>query len=85
MNMKLFFGNSKILCSAEAEEGAKRLAENLQNQTLTMDILPNRYEKFSGELEEKDYVSYCGFLKSSNGKKVLQILEEEDAGNITGL
>ncbi len=79
MNMDPFFGHKKIMCSAEAEEGAKNLIERLESGSLLMDVLPNRYARFSGELEEKDYVSYCRFLGSANGKKVLGILEEEDA------
>lgn len=85
MKMGSFFGNRKLLCSVEAEEGANSLINNLENNTLQMDILPNRYERFSGELEEKDYVSYCRFLKSSNGTKVLDMLEEEDARNLVEL
>ncbi len=85
MKMENFFGNTKLLCSDKAESGAKRLIENLENDTLRMDILPNRYERFSGQLEEADYVSYCRFLKSSNGKKILNMLEVEDAGDFVKL
>ncbi|MCM1498534.1 MAG: hypothetical protein NC124_08715 [Clostridium sp.] len=85
MSMNVFLGTSKLLCSAEAEAGAKRLVERIQSGDLAMDVLPNNYEKFSGDLEEKDYVSYCGFLKSSNGRKVINILEEEDARNTVEL
>lgn len=85
MNLSSFFGNTKLLCSIEAEAGAKRLLKKIRNDDLEMDILPNRYPRFSGELEEKDYVSYCRFLASSNGKKVLKMLEEEDAGNYVEL
>lgn len=80
MKMDSFWGREKILCSVQAEEGAARLIENIQNRTLSMDILPNRYARFSGELEQEDYVSYCRFLESMNGQKVLDMLEEEDAG-----
>lgn len=85
MNMESFFGNPKLLGSPEAEKGAKRLIENLKNGSLQMDVLPNKYEKFAGKLEEADYVSYCHFLKSSNGKKVLNLLEAEDARNFVKL
>lgn len=85
MKMESFFGDTKLLCSVEAEEGARRLINNLENNIIQMDILPNKYESFSGELEEKDYVSYCRFLKSSNGRKVLDMLEEEDAGELVEL
>ena len=79
MNMDTFFGNARLLNSVKAEEGAKHLIEKIEKGTLEMDVLPNRYARFSGELEEKDYVSYCRFLESSNGKKILDMLEEEDA------
>lgn len=81
MKMNTFFGNTKILSSVEAEAGAKDLMDKIRDKDLTMDILPNQYARFSGELEEQDYISYCHFLESSNGKKVLQMLEEEDARN----
>lgn len=85
MKKESFFGNTKLLCSDKAENGAKHLVENLENGTLQMDILPNRYERFSGKLEEEDYVSYCRFLRSSNGKKILNMLEVEDAGDFAKL
>lgn len=85
MKMESFFANTKLLCSEKAESGARRLVENLENGTLQMDILPNRYERFSGKLEEEDYVSYCRFLKSSNGKRVLNMLEVDDAGDFVKL
>lgn len=85
MKMDSFWENRKIMCSARAEEGAARLIENIRNWTLPMDILPNRYDKFSGELEQEDYVSYCRFLESLNGQKILNMLEEEDAGEYVEL
>ena len=30
------------------------------------------------ELEEKDFISYCEFMKSRNGRVVLEMLDEED-------
>lgn len=85
MKMENILGNRKLLCSDRAESGAKRLVKNLENGSLQMDILPNRYERFSEELEEEDYVSYCRFLRSSNGKKILNMLEKEDAGDFIKL
>ncbi len=85
MKMDTFWGDIKIKCSINAEEGAGRLIESIQNQTLSMDILPNRYDKFSGKLEQEDYVSYCRFLESLNGQKILDMLEEEDAGEYVEL
>ncbi|MDO4328523.1 MAG: hypothetical protein Q4C66_04205 [Lachnospiraceae bacterium] len=85
MNMNSFWGKSRILNSIKAEKGAERLMEKISNGSLAMDVLPNSYAKFSGELEEKDYISYCDFLKSANGKKVIHMLEEEDAGKCVEL
>lgn len=85
MKMDSFWENKRIMCSVQAEEGAMRLIENVRNRTLPMDILPNRYDKFSGELEQEDYISYCRFLESLNGQKVLDMLEEEDAGEYVEL
>lgn len=85
MNMDGFYGKRRILCSIAAEEGAKHLMEKIENNELGMDVLPNQYAQFSGELEEQDYISYCRFLKSSNGEKVLKMLEEEDAAEYTEL
>lgn len=79
MNMDCLYGREKILSSEAAEKGAKSLRKKLESNALGMDVLPNQYDQFPGELEEQDYISYCRFLKSSNGGKVLKMLEEEDA------
>ena len=71
-------GKSRILHSVEAEAGARRLLERVECDDMCMEVLPDSFEQFAGELEVKDYVSYCDFLTSANGKKVIDILEEED-------
>lgn len=80
MDSKLFnvTGKTKLVLSVEAEAGASHLLERIENEDMGMEVLPNKYVQFSGEVEEKDYVSYCGFLNSASGKKVVQILEEDD-------
>lgn len=78
--MRNFYGKAGILHSSEAEVGAKQLLEKIENNTMRMDILPNQYEQFTGELEEEDYITYSRFLQSVNGQKVLKMLEEENAG-----
>lgn len=78
MEMTKFFEANKVLNSIRAVEGAERLKEKIDSNNLMMDILPNSYEKFSGTLETKDYVSYCEFLKSHNGRLVLDMLEEDN-------
>ena len=85
MNAYTLCTENKILNSHEAEEGAKHLFDKIERGILTMDILPNNYEKFSGRLEEEDYISYCRFIKSANGKKVLSMLEEQDARDLVKL
>lgn len=78
MYMNSYFGTKRLLRSERAEQGAVNLLKRLREGELQMDILPNTYEKFNGELEEQDYVSYCSFLPSHNGRLVLDMLEEED-------
>lgn len=77
---KGLFAEAKILHSVKAEQGAERLLAKIESEEMAMEVLANASIQFSGEIEEKDYVSYCTFLESANGKKVLQMLEEEDAG-----
>lgn len=79
MNMNSFWGKQKLLNSIEATKGGERLLEKIDNGMLTMETLPNQYDKFTGPMEENDYVSYCRFIQSSNGKKVLEMLEKDDA------
>lgn len=78
MEMLNYFESNKVLGSMEAVRGAARLKGKLDSGQLKMDILPNTYEQFSGRLEAEDYVSYCQFLKSRNGRIVLDMLEDED-------
>ena len=84
MNMTSFW-NNRFLNSEEAELGAERMFQQVRNKKLRMDILPNSYKRYSGELEENDYISYCNFLQSSNGRKLLKNLEEENARSIVKL
>lgn len=72
------YGSKRLLCSAEGEAGAVRLLEKLRSGALELEIHPNMYPRYTGELEERDYLSYCKFLSSVNGKKVLDRLEEQD-------
>lgn len=85
MNMNSYYGARGILHSPTAEKGARQLFDKIENQTMTMDILPNQYAQFTGELEEEDYISYGRFLQSINGQKVLKMLEGENAGNFIEL
>jgi hypothetical protein len=84
MNMTSFW-NNRLLNSKEAELGAERMIQRMRNKKLGMDILPNSYEQYNGKLEEEDYISYCRFLQSSNGRNLLENLEEQNAGNFVAL
>lgn len=66
-----------IIHSVNADAGAKRLIEKLEKGTLKLDILPNSYEQYDGELEQKDFISFCEFIKSRNGRIVLKMLDED--------
>lgn len=85
MNMNSYYGKAGILHSPKAEDGARKLFTKLENDAIKMDILPNQYSRFTGDLEEADYISYGRFLKSVNGQKVLKMLEEQNARNVVEL
>ena len=83
--MKNFWGKNRIVNSVKAVEGVQHLLEKVHDGALVMEVLPNNYGRFTGDLEENNYISFCQFLKSSNGKKVLTMLEEADAGRTVEL
>lgn len=85
LERKGLFAEAKLLNSVKAEQGAARLLEKIDNVEMVMEVLPNTSEQYSGEHEERNYVSYCRFLNSANGKKVLHMLEAEDAGKCVKL
>lgn len=64
--------------SWEAESGARSLLERIDSVDLVLEILPNDYSQYTGVLEEKDWVSYGGFLGSMTGRRILDALEELD-------
>lgn len=78
MNIKTYLKGSKILHSLEADKGAEAFMETLYSGGLRKDILQNSAEQFPGRLEEENYISYCKFLSSINGKFILDLLEEFD-------
>lgn len=80
-----FIQKTKMLHPEEAQAGAARLLERTANGDMGMEILPNSYAQFTGELEEKDYISYCEFLSSANGRKVIDLLEEDHEGELLEL
>ena len=78
INLKELQGKPKLLHSEAAEAGAKLLMERMANQDMVLEVLPNNFAQFTGVLEEQDYVSYCSFLRSVNGNRVIRMLEESD-------
>lgn len=66
--------NTRFLNSEDAEFGANRMIKQIRNKKIVIDISPSSYERYNGELEEKDYISYCNFLQSSNGRNLLKNL-----------
>ena len=73
-----FFGTPKLLSSAEAEAGADRLLQKIRAGSMVSDVLPGSCPGYTGQPEEKDYVSYCRFLSSPNGRKLIRTLEAQD-------
>lgn len=71
-----FNATSRYAHSSEAIDGASRLIESIKAGNISVDVLPNTYENFSGELEHSNFLSFCRFLKSQNGKFVISALEE---------
>jgi hypothetical protein len=80
MDFKLFNLTKpmRAIHSQEAERGAEHLVERIENCEIGLEVMPNNYAQFTGELEENDYLSYCRFLESAKGCKLIQMLEEED-------
>lgn len=67
-----------VLHSSAAQNGARHMEEKLNSGRLMLDVLPNSFRRYSGELENQNHVSFCTFLKSRNGRNVLSMLDEED-------
>ena len=73
----------RLLTSPRGESGADHLLARLSSGALQMDILPNSYPRYTGQLEGEDYLSYSRFLRAVNGQRLLAKLEEND-GNKYG-
>ena len=72
----------KITHSLDARSGADALRRRLESGDMGMEVLRNTFAQFSGELEEKDFVSYSDFMTSSKGKRLVHVLEEWDEGKL---
>lgn len=79
------YKSSRFLTSQRGETGADRLLARLNSGALQMDILPNSYPRYTGQLEEEDYVLYSRFLRAVNGLKLLAKLEEHDGNKCAKL
>lgn len=73
-----FYKIAKLPSSVRGEHGADHLLERLRNGQLRMDVLPNSYPRFTGQLEEEDYIAYCRYIESLNGRKLFDRLEKAD-------
>ncbi|MCL2147474.1 MAG: hypothetical protein FWH52_06675 [Synergistaceae bacterium] len=62
--------------SAEAITGAEELLAQIKNGSIEADLLRNSFKEFSGELEQDDFLSFCRFIRSHNGKLVFSALED---------
>lgn len=78
-------GLGGLLVSEEAERSADELVEKIHMGDIRMEILPNTYQVYSGELEEENYLSFCRFLKSHNGQAVIQRIEQGENMGYEGL
>lgn len=76
--MRSYWKKPKFLNSAEAENGATSFIDRLKTHQLDIEVLPNSYEEFTGQMEEEDFIAFSNFLKSSNGRSVLEMVETED-------
>lgn len=75
MDLRSYY-NTRICISKSAELGAVDLIHKIKDNTINIDILPNKYQDFTGQLETSDYLSFCKFLESRRGKKILDLMEE---------
>lgn len=71
-------GEDRNPLSEEAEIGAEDLMRRIEAQEMRLEILPNNYTQFTGDLEERDFLSFSQFVHSVYGKRVIKMLEEED-------
>lgn len=76
MNKNMIISNEQYHHSKESIEGASALINNIKNGSFSKKFLPNTSPNFTGDLEHEDYVSFKQFLESTNGKLLLNQLEE---------
>jgi len=81
MNLKSFYQN-RIYTSENAKQGARELIYKMKNNILELEVLPNSFDDYTGELETENYLSFCQFVDSRKGKLVLSKLN--DGGDCIG-
>lgn len=75
MNLTSFYTN-RVCISEEAKKGGRELVFKMKNNLDVLDTLPNSYENYTGKLEVENYLSFCDFLNSRRGKKIMQLLKD---------
>ena len=75
MNLKHYY-NRNVNISYEVQKDAEQLVDRMKNNYVIMDTLPNSYENYTGRLELEDFLSFCQFLESRQGKKVLELVDD---------
>lgn len=75
MNLKRYY-NRNVNISYAVQKDAEQLIDKMKNNYITMDTLPNSYENFTGPLELDDFLSFCQFLESRQGKIILELVDD---------
>lgn len=75
MNLKQYY-LKKVNVSTTVQRDSERLIEKMRNNDVDMDVLPNTYRDFTGQLEVDDYLSFSQFLDSRRGGLILELSEE---------
>lgn len=75
MNLKQYH-NGNVNISYAVQQDAEQFVYKMKNNYITMDTLPNSYENFTGRLELDDFLSFCNFLESRQGKTILEMVDD---------
>lgn len=75
MNLKPYY-NRNVNISYEVQKAAEQLVDKMKNNDIKMDKLPNSYQDFTGRLELDDFLSFCQFLESRQGKTILEMVDD---------
>lgn len=75
MNLKQYYTRN-VNISHAVQRDAEQLIDKMKNNYIEMETLPNSYENFTGRLELEDFLSFCQFLESRQGKTILELVED---------